>query len=141
MIKILETLVEKLNIVWTFSSKDRDKEKYKIIFNQWKKQGHRRRKKVRYILLAYKPLYGFHKLDIHNKFVTNEFTDTSNKGKINNNICCYFEEFDILIKAFTDAIYFSLIIKGGHKTKLTLSKQTVTPFIWNSEGPLLFLMI
>ena len=51
--------------------------------------------------------------------ITNDFTDTSNKGKINNNICCSFEKFDILIKAFTDAIYFSFIIKGGHKTKLT----------------------
>ena len=70
--------------------------------------------------------------------ITNDFTDASNKGKINNNICCSFEEFDVLIKVFTVAIYFSLIIKGGDKTKVKLSKQTVTPFIWNSEWPLLF---
>ena len=116
--------------------------------------------------------------------ITNDFTDNSNKGKINNNICCSFEEFDILIKVFTGAISFCLMrsshqrcsikkafleisqnseentcarvsffrvdfakflradfftehlwwldlfsYKRGHKTKLTLSKQTVTPFI------------
>ena len=65
--------------------------------------------------------------------MTKDFTDTPNKGKINNKICCFFEEFDILIKVFTRAISFSLIIKDGHKTKLTLSKQAVTPFIRNSE--------
>ena len=37
--KIVETLVEKLNIVYAFSSKDRDNEKYKIIFNQGKNPG------------------------------------------------------------------------------------------------------
>ena len=61
--------------------------------------------------------------------ITKDFSDTSNKGKMNNNICCSFEEFDILIKSFTDAIDVPLISKGGHKTKLTLSKQTVTPSI------------
>ena len=58
-----------------------------------------------------------------------DFTDTPNKGKINSNVCCSFEEFDILIKVFTSAISFSLIIKDGHKTKLTLSKQTIATFI------------
>ena len=61
--------------------------------------------------------------------ITKDFTDTSNKGKMNNNICCSFEEFDVLIKVFTEDISVPLISKGGHKTKLTLSKQTVTPFI------------
>ena len=35
--------------------------------------------------------------------ITNDFTDTLNKGKINKNICCSFDEFVILIKVFTDA--------------------------------------
>ena len=61
--------------------------------------------------------------------MTKDFTDTPNKGKINNNIWCFFGKFDILNKVFTYAISFSLITKDGHKTKLTLSKKMATPFI------------
>ena len=35
---------------------------------------------------------------------------------MNNNVCCSFEEFDILVKVFIDPISVPLISKGGHKT-------------------------
>ena len=148
MIKIVETLVEKLNIVYTFRTKGRDKEKYKIIFNQWKRQGQRRRKKVKVYFIAVQTFVRLSQtwhtqqtcwwletilliLQTKEKLITIFAVNNNNS----------FEEFDILIEVLPDAIYFFLIIKGGHKTKLTLSKQTLTPFIWNSEGLFLFLMI
>ena len=47
--------------------------------------------------------------------IVKDFIDTPNKGKINNNISCSYEVFYILIKVFTYAFSFSLIIKEGHK--------------------------
>ena len=51
---IVETLVEKLNIVWTFWSKDCEKQKHKIILNQGKKQHQSRSKKVKVYYIGIK---------------------------------------------------------------------------------------